>query len=409
VFLQQLPIAAIGIACVLKNRNDWREVSLRIVLHREIPDDPRLRREWNEIALQVERPEVFYTCEWALAVQSAYHASLKPLLLLGYEGDDLVGVASLATDPAQRNISFLASNTADYCEFLSAPQRRADFIDAVFGELRKLGKREMTLANLPADSKTPDALRIAAEKYGLHVYMRPAYLCAQIELGSGNQRQELKASLVGKKKLRRYLREMEREGPVTFVHLQSLDQIRAAFPAFADAHVARFHATGRVSSLATSERRCFLEELAQQFSGTPVVTLSLLMIGSQPVAWNYGFQFGGSWFWYQPTFDSRQEENSPGHCLLSRIVIEACDMDQMNVVDLGLGAEGYKERFGNSARQTLYFTVTSSRLRHLLEVSRYRTASFVKQSPKAESIIRGTLSKLLAKRSDTPAPKKRLD
>lgn len=385
-------------------------MSLRIVVHREIPDDPKMRHQWNEVVLQVEHPEVFYTCEWAFAVQFAYRASLKPLLLLGYEGEDVVGVASLATDLAQQNISFLAANTADYCEFLSTPQRRPDFVAAVFEELRKLGKMEITLANLPADSKTPDALHAAAKKYGLHVYMRPAYLCAQVELGSGNQRQELKTSLVSKKKLRRYLREMDREGPVTFVHLQSLSQIQAAFPAFADAHVARFHATGRVSSLATVERRCFLEELAKQFSGTPVVTLSLLMIGSQPVAWNYGFQFHGSWFWYQPTFDSRQEENSPGHCLLSRIVIEACDMDGMNVVDLGLGAEGYKERFGNSTRQTLYVTVTDSRLRHLREVARYRTASILKQSPEVESLIRGVLGgRLFAKRSGTPAPKKRLD
>jgi CelD/BcsL family acetyltransferase involved in cellulose biosynthesis len=394
---------------ILENRGDWREVSLRIVLHRKIPDDPKLRREWNEVALQVERPQVFYTCEWALAVQSAYGASLMPLLLLGYEGDDLVGVGSLATGPANRNISFLAANTADYCEFLSAPQRRSDFVAAAFEELRKLGKMEMTLANLPADSKTPDALRASAKKYGFHVYMRPAYLCAQIELGSGKQRQELKASLVGKKKLRRYLREMERAGPVTFAHLQSFGQIQAAFPAFADAHVARFQATGRVSSLATVERRSFLEELAKQFSGTPVVTLSLLMIGGQPVAWNYGFQFHGSWFWYQPTFDSRQEANSPGHCLLSRIVIEACDMDGMSVVDLGLGAEGYKERFGNSARQTLYVTVTSSRLRHLREVARHRTASILKQSPEVESFVRGLLGKLLPKRNDTPASKKHLD
>lgn len=363
-------------------------MSLRIVLHREIPDNPNLRRQWNEVALQVERPEVFYTFEWALAVQSAYRASLKPFLLLGYESDDLIGVASLATDPRGRNVTFLAANTADYCEFLTTPHKRTDFVAAVFGELRKLGKMEMTLANLPADSETPNALRAAANTHGPHIYMRPAYLCAQIELGSRSQRQELKASLVGKKKLRRYLREMEREGPVTFAHLQSLDQIEAAFPAFADAHVARFRVTGRVSNLATSERRFFLEELAKQFSGTRVVTLSLLKIGDQPVAWNYGFQFHGSWFWYQPTFDSRQEENSPGHCLLSRIIIEACDKDGMKVVDLGLGAEGYKERFGNSARQTLYVTVTSSRLRQLNEILRYRTASLLKRSPKVESLLR---------------------
>jgi len=374
-------------------------VSLRIVLHREIPDDPRLQRQWNDVALQVERPEVFYTCEWALAVQSAYRTSLKPLLLLGYEGDDLVGVASLAMDPAAQNISFLATTTADYCEFLSPPQRRPEFVDAVFAELRNTSAAGMTLANLPADSQTPDALRSAARKYGFHVYIRPAYLCAQVELGSGDQRQELKASLVSKKKLRRYLRAMEREGPVTFAHLQSGEQILAAFPGFAAAHVARFQATGRVSSLATAERRFFLEELTRRFSGTSVVTLSLLMIGDRPVAWNYGFQFHGSWFWYQPTFDSRWEEQSPGYCLLSRIVIEACDMGGMNVVDLGLGAEGYKERFGNSTRQTLYVTLTSSWFRHLREMVRYRAASLLKRSPEVESLVRGVLSRLWPRRA----------
>jgi len=43
-----------------------------------------------------------------------------------------------------------------------------------------------------------------------------------------------------------------------------LENIQAALPAFADAHVARFLATGRISSLATPERRFFLEELARR-------------------------------------------------------------------------------------------------------------------------------------------------
>jgi CelD/BcsL family acetyltransferase involved in cellulose biosynthesis len=368
-------------------------VSLRIVLHREIPEDHKLHRQWNDLALQMERPEVFYTCEWALAMQSAYHASLKPLLFLGYEGDRLVGVASLATNPADENVSFLAATTGDYCEFLTQPQHRAEFVDAVFAELGKTKAQFVALANLPEVSATPAALRTAAGKHGFHLYMRPAYLCAQVELGSTEQRQELKIALAGKKKLRRYLRAMEREGPVTFAHLQSHAQIQTALPKFAAAHVARFQATQRTSSLSTPERRFFLEELARRFSGTGTVTLSMLMVADQPVAWNYGFQFHGSWFWYQPTFDSRHEENSPGHCLLSRIVIEACDMDEMNAVDLGLGAEGYKERFGNSTRQTLYVTATKSWRRHLQEIARYRVASALKWSPGVESAVRRALGR----------------
>jgi CelD/BcsL family acetyltransferase involved in cellulose biosynthesis len=364
---------------------------LRIVLHREIPEDPDLHSQWNAVVLQMERPQVFYTYEWALAVQAAYCSSLKPLLVLGYEESDLVGVASLATDPAEKNISFLAANTADYCDFLTSPQQRGEFVDAVLAELEKNKAASLALANLPADSPTAEAMRFKAGEHGFHIFIRPAYLCSQVELGTGDRRQELKAGLAGKKKIRRYLREMERDGPVTFAHLQCCKEIQSALPAFAYAHVARFLATGRVSSLASPERRLFLEELARRFDGRGVVTLSLLKIRDLPVAWNYGFQFHGSWFWYQPTFDSSQEENSPGHCLLARIVMDACDMDGMEVVDLGLGGEGYKERFGNSTRQTLHVTLTRSWPRHLREIVKYRAASALKQTPKVDSAVRRLL------------------
>jgi CelD/BcsL family acetyltransferase involved in cellulose biosynthesis len=372
-------------------------LSLRIVLHSRIPEDSSLRRQWNDVALQMERPQVFYTWEWALAMQSAYQASLTPLLFLGYDGDDLIGVASLATDATEKNVTFLAGTTADYCEFLTSPPRRAEFVDAVVAELGKKKASFVVLASLLEDSATPAALKAAAEKHGFHAYVRPSCQCVHVELGSAEQRREMKSALAGKKKFRRYLRTMEREGPVTFAHLRSPAQIQAALPEFIDAHSARFRATQRVSFLSTPERRFFLEELVRRFSDNEVVTLSMLMIGGRPVAWNYGFQFHGSWFWYQPTFDSRQEENSPGQCLLSRIVTDACDMDGMRVVDLGLGAEGYKERFANSSCQTIDFTMTKSWSRHLREIVRYRAASALKRSPRLDSAVRRVL-----RRSQTP-------
>jgi CelD/BcsL family acetyltransferase involved in cellulose biosynthesis len=364
---------------------------LRIVVRQAIPEENDFRLQWNRVAMQTERPQVFYICEWALAMQSAYRACLKPLIFLGYEGDCLAGIASLATDAEEKRISFLAANTADYCDFLSAPSLREEFIDAVLTELQQHSFESITLANLPADSATVDALHRTAEDGGLHVFARPAYSCAQVELGHDEMREELKQSLVGKKKLRRYLRVMERDGAVAFAHLDSREQIQAALPEFAAAHIARFRATGRTSSLATPSRRLFLEELVNRFDGTGVVTLSQLKIQDRTVAWNYGFRFHGTWFWYQPTFDSRYEESSPGYCLLSRIVIEACDTDAMQVVDLGLGPEGYKDRFGNCSRQTLHVTVTASRVRDICERARYSVASALKQSPPIDSAVRRLL------------------
>lgn len=294
----------------------------------------------------------------------------------------------------EQNVSFLAATTGDYCEFLSHPERRTEFVEAVFAELRRLGVGSLVLASLPADSATPAALRVAAKKHGFHLYIRPAFSCPQVELGSAAQRQELKTTVAAKRQLRRCLKALEREGPVTYAYLRSWPQIQAALPGFVDAHLARFQAKQRVSFLSTPERQFLLQELARRFSGAGVMTMSLLMISGRPVAWSYAFRFHESWSLYQTTFDTRCEENSPGYCLLARILIEACDISTLKRVDLGLGAEGYKEWFANSTRQTLHATLTTSPLRHWREVARYRLATEVKRFPKLETAIRSARSRL---------------
>jgi CelD/BcsL family acetyltransferase involved in cellulose biosynthesis len=367
---------------------------LRIVLLRKIPEDSSLQRRWNDLVLQMELPKVFYTWEWALAVQSAYQASLNPLVFLGYDADDLVGVVCLNTDPSEQNVSFLNATTADYCEFLSHPQRRAEFVDAVFAELQKLGVGNLILASLPADSATPAALRSAAKKYRFHLYIRPSASCPQVELGSTEQRQELKTTVTRKRQLRRCLKAMEREGPVTCTYLKSWSQIQAVLPDFLDIQVARFRARQGVSFLSAPERRFFMEDLARRFGDTGIVTLTTLKIGERRVAWSYGFQFHGGWSLYQTTFDTRDEENSPGYCLMAKILIEACGMNTFSVVDMGLGAEAYKEWFANGTRQTLYATLTTSHLRHWRGIARYRIATELKRFPGLDGAIRGARSKL---------------
>ena len=372
--------------------------SLRIVLLREIPEESSLLRCWNELVLQMERPEVFYTPEWALAIQSAFESAFKPppqpLLLLGYEGDELVGVVCLSVDPGEQSVSFLAGNTADYCEFLSQPRRRAEFVGAVFAQLRQLKVENLVLANLPADSATSDALRNAAKKYGFHVYVRPAYLCPRVELGSAAQRQALQAMVTRKRQLRKCLRGLEKKGKVTTTYLRTWPQIRAALPGFVDAHVARFQALQCVSILCAPERRFLLEELARRFADTGVVTLTQLMVGERPVAWSYGFRFHESWFLYQTSFDIACEDDSPGYCLLGEILLEACETNAVRLVDLGLGSEEYKRWFANGSRETLHATLTTSAVRHFGEIARYRVANEVRNVPKLDRAIRTARTRL---------------
>jgi CelD/BcsL family acetyltransferase involved in cellulose biosynthesis len=362
---------------------------LRIKVHREIPDDPQLSHQWNELVLQMEHPEVFYTFEWALAVERAYRSAMKTLLVLAYEGESLIGVAALANDAAEKRTSFLAGNTADYCDFICPPEGRADFVTAVLGELANRQLPMLRLANLPADSSTSRVLRAAAGQNAYRVFSRPAYQCARVTPGSSEERRKVKQSVLKRKAFRYYLRGLEKKGKVEMDHLTSWNEIQTELPSFIHAHVARFEAGGRKNSnLATAERQAFLSVLAESLSNAGWLVLTRLLVNGQAVAWNYGFRFGDSWFYYQPTFDATWREFSPGFCLLTKMVEQACDEPKVQVLDLGLGEESYKGRFATGYRQTLHATITDSATVHVREKLRYHAASAIKSSSRLEHWVR---------------------
>jgi CelD/BcsL family acetyltransferase involved in cellulose biosynthesis len=368
---------------------------VHLELLREIPSEPVLRAAWNALVEQTDCPEVFYMWEWTRAVDEAYASALRPWLVLAREAGELIGLVALALDSQNRAV-FLTSTTADYCDFLSHPSRRGELVERVLAELRRDGISELVLANLPADSPTVPALETAAAKHGFHVFVRTAYDCAHINLGSPEQREQLKLTTINKTSFRRNMKQLAREGLVQLSHLTWWEQVEAALPAFANAHVARFLSTNRISNLARSDRRRFLSELARLLCESKTLTLTRLMAGDRPVAWNYGFRFRGTWFWYQPTFDSKVEKHSPGNCLLAKIIAEACDTSGLRLVDLGLGAEGYKEQFANGSRATLHATATTSFPSYVAASARYRMAQAIKRSPRLESVVRAGIRRLIA-------------
>lgn len=365
---------------------------MRLEVHHKIPEDPQSRRAWNTLAQEMDCPEVFYTWEWAKAIEAAYAKILLPWLALAWEGDQLVGIASLALK--ERRAEFLANTTADYCDFISAPGCRTEFIDAVFAKLRGEGCTEVVLANLPADSMSATAVPEIARTNNFHTFMRLGYECARVRLGTSEEREKMPAVLSKKKLFRKVRNALSREAALSLRHASSWAEVEPLIPAFARTHVARFLSIQRTSNLMYAERRWFLSELARLLCQSGWLCLTRLMWGDRAIGWNFGFRFNGSWFWYQPTIDSRFEEYSPGRLLLGHMVMEACATPELQLVDLGLGAEGYKEHFANEIRRTLHVTASSSIVRTAGESVRYRTAETIKRSPRLESGIRRNLSRV---------------
>ena len=195
---------------------------MNLVIKREIPEGENcdLRSEWNDLVQRMERPEVFHTYEWALAVQRTLGANITPLLVLAYEGASLVGVVALAADRQNRTIFFLTSTTADYCDFVCTRERCPEFVHAVLIELRKQQLGRLILANLPADSLTAVALS-TARGLGYFAFARPAYLCAQVSIGLEDAREDMAQSV--HRRVRRFRKAMgqSRQTWVTHAHFQT--------------------------------------------------------------------------------------------------------------------------------------------------------------------------------------------
>jgi CelD/BcsL family acetyltransferase involved in cellulose biosynthesis len=366
-----------------------------------VPDDLSLREAWDKLVDRMQRPEVFYTYEWARAVADAYAESLRPWVLLVHEGAELLGVAALAIDSAGCG-HFLCGTTADYCDLISDPKNRPMLVEIALRELRKAGIHNVVLANLPEDSETVVSLPRLAQSHNYHMGSRLGYECARVNLGLSEQRSKLTAGLKKKKSYRYNMNALARQGPVSLSHLTTWSEVEPVLPEFYLAHVARFLSTHRVSNLARTERRRFLTELGRLLSQSGWLAVSRMSVGDRAIAWNFGFRFRGSWFYYQPTFESSLAQYSPGVCLLSGIITQACESPEFQIVDLGLGAEGYKERFADGVRKTLYVTLSRSPVHHLREVTRYRLAQLAKRSPRVESFLRNAIAGFAAIRLRRP-------
>jgi hypothetical protein len=139
---------------------------VKATVREKIPEDPEIILAWNNLVFRMERPEVFFTHQWALAASRAFSDSLCPLIFLVYESTQLQGVAALATNrDAPDTAFFLTASTADYCDIVSAPETRGAVLAAVIEEMNSLNVRDLVLANVPAESHTLGAIAAVARSH----------------------------------------------------------------------------------------------------------------------------------------------------------------------------------------------------------------------------------------------------
>jgi Acetyltransferase (GNAT) domain len=161
---------------------------------------------------------------------------------------------------------------------------------------------------------------------------------------------------LSKDKVKKTCRTMLRLGDVRFRHLDTAPEIREHMQRFADQHITRCVLDGRQSQFLRADYSSFYWHLAEELDPSRELRFSVLELSGEPVAYHLGFEVGGRYLFYKPTFDVNLWDYSPGQVLLFKL-FEWLREAEVSEFDLGQGGEPYKYRYANACRENVTFTV----------------------------------------------------
>ena len=333
-------------------------------------------RDWNRLVACSDTNSVFQTHQWTRSWWTTFSAQYELVLVRVSNASEVVGLAPLVMKrdgSRKRVIRFLGDGRADYCDFLTRDDKR-DVLAAIFRTVFRARWDVMELNNIPAHSRTLQIVREICSTDGYRMLAEDQFVCPTL-LIEGFEDQA--RAILNKPSLRRRENYLRRNGRLVCRHLTMKNDIEPYLDRFFDQHVARWN-NSRSPSLFLDERnRAFYRELTATLAGKGWVVFSDVEFNDCPIAFHYGFDYGGTMTWYKPSFDVVHASRSPGLVLVRHLIGYALEQKRREL-DFTVGDEAFKARFTNSRRKTVSIRVYHNPLRFVLDSSTRWAANIVK-------------------------------
>jgi CelD/BcsL family acetyltransferase involved in cellulose biosynthesis len=308
-------------------------------------DDPALAgAAWTALLGHGATDTVFLTREWQQAWWESFGRGER-LLLGAWSGDRLMALAPLFAEAGM--VFFIASGGSDYLDFIGdlATEGALEGLLEVARE-RTPGFLGFRFYHVPDSSSTGALLNRAARGLGLRCCDEGSLPAPVLEL---DRHPEAAQSACRKKSLMRHERDLRARGELRIEHLRDGEAIRPHLPDFFQQHVGRWSATPWPSLFQDPLHCRFYERLTELAGRAGWLRFTRLVWNGRPIAYHYGFCYGGSFLWYKPSFAIELARRSPGEVLLRHLLLEAI-AEGAHTFDFGLGDEPFKRRFATRVR-----------------------------------------------------------
>ncbi len=277
---------------------------------------PDLIRAWDSLTRDGACPGLFSSRLWVTAWAAAFAEGLAPLILVGFDGDDPVGLAPLFL--GGRTARFPVNFLSHRGEMLVCDGRADAFCAAVLAHLRKRGLTA-TLRSVPRDSQTYGTLSAVARGAGYLTYETTGRVSPYVDIATSWEEYLATRTARITHEWRRKLRKAERDARIVFRGVSpgtDLDAIVSDFVAVD----ARSWREGEGTSIGGRGVEAFYRAITRTLADEDLFRPFWLEADGRVVAFVYGAIFGGTYFALKTSFDEGFSKLSPGVVLFHEAI-----------------------------------------------------------------------------------------
>jgi len=323
-----------------------------------------LEREWNALLNLSEESTFFLKWDWMFTWWEHFGSQEGLfILLIKKPSGELLGVAPFYINTKWQGLpikalSYIGSEpiSSEYLDIICAPEYKKDITDSIADFLSKQNFLWdcIALNDTLGDSVSYTLLQKKISDRGFVSVNDGCQLCPYLELPGSEEELLDKLSSQLRSTIKRKTKKMLTDG-ITFDFTSDVEVIGSHMNSLFSLHQKCWNARGMPGTLKDENKKKFHLNIAANLLPKNNIRLYTLKESDKIIAALYGFQYGGSIFYFQSGYDPEWSKYSPGTLLMWKAMNNAIQ-EGAQIFDFLRGDEAYKKLWAKNVKTT-YSTV----------------------------------------------------
>ena len=350
----------------------------------------QMESDWNSLLSRCPNPSIFSTFEWLSTWWTHFKAGRELFIVVAEEDGEVAGIAPLAITRGRLGnvLQFLGQQSSDYGDFI-VPGESGSCLTSLLSSVFSSREWEVaSLAGIPGDSSSFDALVSSWEGARNGAQYRPSVVSPYLRLGQSweHYRSGLRKKLVADTD--RQMRRLQQVGNLSFQRCSRDEDIDQYVDEMVLLKRARYRATGAKDIFQDGKLEGFYRDVSRKLLRRGWLDLSYMELNGIPLALHFGFIYSGRFHYYMPSFRQEYASFSPGRLLTFHLLKNAFE-SELDEFDFLTGDDQYKYDWTGDIRTVYAFSAQQGGLRSkLLHQLREGVVPALRSSSTVRKLIR---------------------